>query len=33
MKLEYAIGTDAFISDLDGMDEFINEEVPSQEGE
>ena len=31
MTLEYAIGVDEFIQDLDGMDSFINKEVPSQE--
>ena len=32
MTLDYAIGIDEFISDIDGMYAFINEEVPSQEG-
>ena len=30
--LESEIGADEFMSDIDGMDAFINEEVPSQEG-
>ena len=29
--LDSTIGADEFISDIDGMDEFINEEVTSQE--
>ena len=33
MTIESAIGADGFMSDLDGMDAFINEEVPSQEEE
>ena len=33
MTLEYYIVTDKFMSDLDGMYAFINEEVTSQEGE
>ena len=32
MALESEIGADEFMSDIDGMDAFINEEVPSQEG-
>ena len=32
MTLESAIDTYEFMSDLDDMDAFINEEVPSQEG-
>ena len=31
MKLESAIGTDEFMLDIDGMNEFITDEVPSQE--
>ena len=31
MTLESGIGTDEFMSDIDGMDVLINEEVPSQE--
>ena len=30
MTLESDIGVYEFMSDLDGMDAFINEEVPSQ---
>ena len=33
MTLEYTIGSDEFMSDLDGMDALINEEVLSQEKE
>ena len=33
MTLESAIGADEFISDIYGMDAFINEEVTSQEEE
>ena len=32
MALEYVISTDGFISDLNGMDSFINKEFMSQEG-
>ena len=32
MALESSIGTDKFMLGLDGMNEFINKEVPSQEG-
>ena len=33
MTLEYDIGEDEFILDINGMDAFINDEVPSQEEE
>ena len=33
MTLESAIGADEFMSDLDGMNAFINEEVLSQQQE
>ena len=33
MTLQSSIVADEFMSDLDGMDAFINEEVPSQEEE
>ena len=33
MTLESAIGADEFMSDIDGMDAFINKEVHSQEEE
>ena len=33
MTLESSIGADEFMSDIDGMDASINEEVTSQEGE
>ena len=32
MTLDSANGVDEFMSGIDGMDAFINEEVPSQEG-
>ena len=32
MALESSIGTDKFMLVLDGMNAFINKEVPSQEG-
>ena len=33
MTLESTIGADEFMLDLDGMDAFINAEVPQQEEE
>ena len=33
MTLEYDIGEDEFILGINGMDAFINDEVPSQEEE
>ena len=33
MELEFAIGSDEFMLDIDGIDSFINEEVLSQEEE
>ena len=33
MTLQSSIGKDEFMSDLDGMDAFINQEVPSHEEE
>ena len=32
MALDYEIGSNEFMSDLNGIDAFINEEVQSQEG-
>ena len=32
MELDYEIGSNEFMSDLNGIDAFINEEVQSQEG-
>ena len=31
MALESSIGADEFMSDINGMDALINEEVPSQQ--
>ena len=31
MALQYTIGTNEFMSDLNGIYDFINKEVPSQE--
>ena len=33
MKLESCIGADEFMSDIYGMDAFINKEVPPQDKE